>query len=155
MNPKDLEYLRKFQEENCITHSCKFADPKTVGTGKPCCTYPGRKSVDQDGNCESWQKEVKMYCLKCGKEWVARTYKEGTQITTELYGYCGCGTKLQRKKVEGEWHTPLSSVEGLIQGIEQDYLPYTIVEADGKPAESKEEALQWLQGCEDRGITAI
>ena len=33
------EGLAKFQKENCA--GCRFADDAKVGTGEPCCQYPG------------------------------------------------------------------------------------------------------------------
>lgn len=42
---QDME-LVKFQEANC--KPCRFADRATVGTGKPCCTYPGSLLASSD-----------------------------------------------------------------------------------------------------------
>lgn len=39
-------WLAKFQNENC--KGCRFANDKRVGTGKPCCIYPGRLLTTPD-----------------------------------------------------------------------------------------------------------
>lgn len=31
--------LKELQEKNC--RGCRFANQEKVGTGEPCCTYPG------------------------------------------------------------------------------------------------------------------
>ena len=41
--------MKDFQNMNC--RGCDFADPKTVGTGEPCCTYPGKLEV-VSGRCQ-------------------------------------------------------------------------------------------------------
>jgi hypothetical protein len=33
---RDRQYLQYLQERNCVR--CRFGDPKTAGTGEPCCT---------------------------------------------------------------------------------------------------------------------
>lgn len=100
MNQKDIKNMKDWQKENCVKHSCKFADSDTVGTGKPCCMKPGGPLPDQEGNCVSWKREVMMYCIRCGTEWTLR----GDSTGTVFDGYCGCGTKCQRKVEEVENH---------------------------------------------------
>jgi len=34
-----METLAEFQERNC--KGCRYADDNKVGTGEPCCTFPG------------------------------------------------------------------------------------------------------------------
>ena len=50
--PEDNQEL---QEKNC--KGCFYAIPEKVGTGKPCCTYPGMPRIE-DGKCltrkEGW-----------------------------------------------------------------------------------------------------
>jgi hypothetical protein len=43
-----METLTEFQERNC--KGCRYADEKKVGTGKPCCTFPG-PITQKDGRC--------------------------------------------------------------------------------------------------------
>ena len=38
--------LKEFQEKNC--RGCRFASKKNVGTGRPCCTFPGRLLTSPD-----------------------------------------------------------------------------------------------------------
>lgn len=48
-----------------------------------------------------------------------------------------------------------TAVRYLQRKIKNDLLPPDVVSKNDRPATSKEEALQWLQECLDRGITAI
>jgi len=41
--------MKDFQDMNC--KGCTFADSDTVGTGKPCCTYPGKIELIM-GRCQ-------------------------------------------------------------------------------------------------------
>ena len=59
------------------------------------------------------------------------------------------------KQKNERWHRMQFSVEGVIRGIEQGYISHTDIEQEGIPANSKAEALKWLQDCIERGITAI
>lgn len=52
----------EYQEKNC--RECRFADEAMVGTGEPCCTYPGRLLATPDVCLTrlknyQYQKEVK------------------------------------------------------------------------------------------------
>ena len=38
--------LKELQEKNC--RGCRFATPEKVGTGRPCCTYPGMPRIEGD-----------------------------------------------------------------------------------------------------------
>ena len=44
MRPADLS-MAMFQDKNC--RGCRFADRRTVGSGRPCCTYCSH--LDTDG----------------------------------------------------------------------------------------------------------
>jgi len=47
--------MKQFQLKNC--KDCYFAEAKKVGTGEPCCTYPGKLIVNPEtGVCESKRK---------------------------------------------------------------------------------------------------
>jgi hypothetical protein len=41
--------MNEWQIKNC--KGCKYSDDKKVGTGEPCCTYPMKLKMDNDGNC--------------------------------------------------------------------------------------------------------
>ena len=41
--------LKEFQEANC--RGCVFADKQFVGTGKPCCTLPGKLNMVVGSEC--------------------------------------------------------------------------------------------------------
>ena len=41
--------MKDFQKMNC--EGCYFADTEAVGTGEPCCTYPGKLEVIS-GRCQ-------------------------------------------------------------------------------------------------------
>ena len=41
--------LKEFQEANC--RGCVFADKQFVGTGKPCCTLPGKLNMVVGSKC--------------------------------------------------------------------------------------------------------
>lgn len=41
-------HLKKYQLANCP--DCRFADKKKVGSGTPCCTFPG-KLESWNGKC--------------------------------------------------------------------------------------------------------
>lgn len=49
------EELKAAQDAlGCAT--CRYADPRTVGTGKPCCTHAGQLSAPRpNGRCGSWR----------------------------------------------------------------------------------------------------
>ncbi len=44
--------MKDFQKMNC--EGCYFADPDRLGTGEPCCTYPGKLEVIS-GRCQQQQ----------------------------------------------------------------------------------------------------
>ena len=50
------DYLKEFQEANC--RGCSYADAAKVGTGKPCCTYPGLPYIEND-KCATRKEAVK------------------------------------------------------------------------------------------------
>jgi len=58
---------------------------------------------------------------------------------------------------DDNWHEVeiKTSIRTLIRWIKNNHMPPSDITMNGKPAKSKEEALQWLQECIDRGITAI
>jgi len=43
--------LAEWQVANC--EGCRFADGKLVGTGEPCCQFPGRLQTGDEGQCLS------------------------------------------------------------------------------------------------------
>ncbi len=43
--------MDEWQIKNC--KDCYFAEAKKVGTGNPCCTYPGSLVHDLLGHCKS------------------------------------------------------------------------------------------------------
>ena len=46
---------KEFQLKNC--KDCYFADASKVGTGEPCCTYPGKLIINpKTDQCESKRK---------------------------------------------------------------------------------------------------
>jgi len=51
INDINKEWQRK------ICSGCIFAEKELVGTGKPCCTYPGKPRITEEGNCLNYRKE--------------------------------------------------------------------------------------------------
>ncbi len=43
--------LVEWQRAHCI--GCKFTDTQKVGTGKPCCTFPGNLETGTGPRCET------------------------------------------------------------------------------------------------------
>jgi len=64
-----MEELKAYQLRNC--QACKFADPKAVGTGEPCCQYPGLAETDHEkGVCLTFQPIIRKE-NKSGKRIIA------------------------------------------------------------------------------------
>lgn len=86
------ERLKEFQERNCRRNGelCFFAEAQKVGTGKPCCTYPAKLIVDDQGICV--RGRLYTICEKC-------SYKATCPCGVDCVFYAGCESRRGISKV--------------------------------------------------------
>ncbi|GAH46109.1 unnamed protein product [marine sediment metagenome] len=53
------------------------------------------------------------------------------------------------------WNKLMANVDFLLEGIKDNRFPPDVIKIDGKPCETREQAIAVLEECKERGIESI